>query len=68
MNSSTTPTASGTPAHAISPAQHDAIAAWFAGLQARIVAGLEGVDGGTFLHDAWQREPDSPTQGAASAA
>ena len=92
MNSSTTSSASGTPAHAAtadgpgsahtagmgdagghtaaataapatSPAQHDAIAAWFAGLQARIVAGLEGVDGGTFLHDAWQREPDSPTQG-----
>ena len=97
MNSSTTSSASGTPAHAAtadgpgsahtagmgdagghtaaataapttSPAQHDAIAAWFAGLQARIVAGLEGVDGSTFLHDAWQREPDSPTQGAASAA
>ena len=47
-----------------SPAEHDAIAAWFAGLQSRIVAGLEDIGGDRFLRDAWQREPDSPTQGS----
>ncbi len=41
-----------------------AIAAWFAGLQSRLVAGLEDVGGDRFLRDAWQREPDSPTQGS----
>ena len=30
---------------------------WLTGLQARIVAGLEAVDGGRFISDAWQREP-----------
>lgn len=47
-----------------SPAEHDAIAAWFAGLQSRIVAGLEDIGGDRFLRDAWQREPDGPTQGS----
>ena len=47
-----------------SPAEHDAIAAWFAGLQSRIVAGLEDIGGDRFLRDVWQREPDSPTQGS----
>ena len=55
MNSTALPT---------SPAEHDAIAAWFAGLQSRIVAGLEDIGGDRFLRDAWQREPDSPTQGS----
>ncbi len=31
---------------------------WFAGLQSRIVAGLEDVGGDRFLRDAWQREPE----------
>lgn len=48
---------------------HDAIATWFAGLQDRIVRGLEGVDGGTFLRDAWQRTPSAPgSSGAPDAA
>ncbi|MDO4683981.1 MAG: oxygen-dependent coproporphyrinogen oxidase [Lautropia sp.] len=40
----------------------DDIASWFSGLQGRIVAGLEGIDGGQFLRDAWEREaPQSGT-------
>ncbi|MDO5057154.1 MAG: oxygen-dependent coproporphyrinogen oxidase [Lautropia sp.] len=35
---------------------HDAVAQWLSGLQDRIVRGLEDVDGGRFLRDAWQRE------------
>lgn len=36
---------------------HDAVAHWLSGLQARIVHSLEEVDGGRFLRDAWQRTP-----------
>jgi coproporphyrinogen III oxidase len=32
---------------------------WLIGLQQRIVAGLETLDGGRFLRDEWQREPGS---------
>ena len=35
----------------------DAVRAWLADLQARIVAGLEAVDGARFISDPWQREP-----------
>jgi len=38
-----------------SPAEHDAIAAWFAGLQSRIVAGLEDIGGERFLRRALRR-------------
>src|SRR5437764_629871 len=34
----------------------DQAAAYFRGLQDRVVAGLEGLDGGRFREDAWQRE------------
>lgn len=53
------------PAHTTSPSDHDGIATWFAGLQSRIVTGLEEIDGGHFLRDAWQRDsgPDAPTRG-----
>jgi coproporphyrinogen III oxidase len=33
----------------------EAAAAWYAGLQQRIVAGLEAIDGQPFRRDAWQR-------------
>ncbi|MDO4905611.1 MAG: oxygen-dependent coproporphyrinogen oxidase [Lautropia sp.] len=44
-----------------SPTQSpETVAAWFSGLQQRIVTGLEDVDGGRFLVDAWRREPARP--------
>lgn len=43
----------------------DAIADWLAGLQHRIVSGLEALDGGRFQRDAWQREAPQPGQAPA---
>ncbi len=37
-----------------------AIRAYLTGLQARIVARLEALDGGRFRTDAWERPPPSP--------
>ena len=34
----------------------DDVKAYLLGLQNRIVAKLESIDGGTFLHDEWQRD------------
>ena len=40
-----------------------AVRTYLLGLQDRIVAAIEAADGGTFLTDAWQREPGGPLEG-----
>ena len=46
------------------PTDSDPVLAWLDALQSRIVAGLEALDGGRFVRDAWTREP---TAGGTSA-
>ncbi len=40
--------------------QFDHCCVWFQGLQERILTALEGLDGGTFRHDDWERGPAKP--------
>ncbi|MBG9386855.1 oxygen-dependent coproporphyrinogen oxidase [Caenimonas aquaedulcis] len=41
----------------------DTVRSYLQGLQGRIVAACEQVDGGTFRRDAWKKEPGEPLQG-----
>ncbi len=43
--------------------QTEAVRDYLIGLQQRIVGALEAADGGSFLHDAWQREPGGRLEG-----
>ncbi|MBK8070995.1 MAG: oxygen-dependent coproporphyrinogen oxidase [Ramlibacter sp.] len=41
----------------------DTVRAWLQGLQRRITDGMQAVDGGAFLRDAWSKAPGEPLQG-----
>ena len=41
----------------------DTVRAWLQGLQRRITDGMQAVDGGAFLRDAWTKAPGEPLQG-----
>ncbi len=49
---------------ASSPVDAAAVRGYLVGLQTRIVEGLEAIDGGRFLRDAWSKPPGSPLAGA----
>ena len=50
------------------PADADAVGSYLAGLQQRIVAGLEALDGSAFVQDRWLREPDRRIDGSTAPA
>ena len=49
--------------HAMSP-QTASVKSYLLGLQSSITAAIEDLDGGTFLADAWQKEPGESLQGS----
>jgi coproporphyrinogen III oxidase len=50
--------------HDLSATQTNAARSYLLGLQARITAAIESLDGSAFLADAWQKEPGETLQGS----